>query len=202
MVIIIPAVIILGNFNFLILNKNYYQSLYIKVGVYQNFDSQVAIYTTDNLFGYFRGQNKLDQNFFSIQAVSHLKDVKDLLQVSNGLFALSLIAVSVIAAFLILKRQFKILLKSFLTSSIITAVLITALGVGTATAFDSFFLKFHQVLFKNTLWLFPADDNLIRLFPQQFFVEFANQLAFNIFVTSSAVAVLSFALKKLTRSKY
>ncbi len=189
-------VIILGNFNFLIFNKNYYQSLYIKVGVYQNFDPQIASYATDNLFGYFRGQNMLDQNFFSMQAVSHLKDVKDLLQVSNGLFALSSVAVSVISASLILKKQFKILLKSLLTSSIITAVLIAALGLGAATAFDSFFLKFHQILFANTLWLFPADDNLIKLFPQQFFVEFANRLALNIFISSAIIAFLSLRAKR------
>lgn len=202
LIILIPSLIVIANFNALVTNKSYYQSLYIKVGVYQNFDSQVAIYATDNLFGYFRGQNKLDQNFFSMQAVSHLKDVKDLISFSNGLLVLSLIGVSVISASLILKKQFKIFLKSLFISSIITAVLITALGLGAAVTFDSFFLKFHQILFTNTLWLFPADDNLIRLFPEQFFVEFANHLAFNIFISSVVIAVISFVLNKRARPKY
>ncbi len=200
LIIILPTLIILANFKALVMNKSYYQSLYIKVGVYQNFDPQIASYATDNLFGYFRGQNKLDQNFFSTQAVSHLKDIRDLLSFSNGLFSLSLAAVIIITAFLISKKQFKTILKSIFISSIITAVFVAVLGLGVATTFDSFFLKFHQLLFTNTLWLFPADDNLIKLFPEQFFVQFANQLAFNIFISSATIAIISFLSLRAKRS--
>lgn len=192
LIIVIPLVIILGNFNYLILNKNYYESLYKKADVYQNFQSPKLVSdATDNLFGYFRGQNRLDQNFFSMQAVSHLKDVKDLLQVSNGLFYFSFVAVICSGIFLVAKRQFKIILKSLFISSIITIITVAVLGLGAAAAFDSFFLKFHQLLFRNSLWLFPADDNLIKLFPQTFFVEFANRLAVNIFATSAIVAAIA-----------
>ncbi|MDO8487386.1 MAG: DUF1461 domain-containing protein [Candidatus Curtissbacteria bacterium] len=195
MIIILSIIIILGNFNFLIFNKNHYRSLYIKVGVYQNFQNQKIIDSaTDNLFGYFRGQNKLDQNFFSMQAVSHLKDVKDLLQVSNGLFYFSFIAVICLGIFLVAKKRSKIVFKSLFISSIVTIIFVVMLGLGAATAFDSFFLKFHQLLFTNTLWLFPPDDNLIRLFPQQFFVEFANRLALNILITSIIIASVAFSI--------
>lgn len=197
LIILIPPLIVLANFKALVTSKSYYQSLYIKVGVYQNFDSQITSYATDNLFGYFRGQNKLDQNFFSMQAVSHLKDVRDLLIFSNGLFSLSLTAVTIITTFLISKKQFDIILKSLFISSIATIIFVVALGLGFSTAFDSFFLKFHQILFTNSLWLFPADDNLIRLFPEQFFLEFTNRLALNIFISSTIIAVVSFLLMKL-----
>lgn len=196
-IILIPALIILANFKFLVLNKNYYQSLYKKVGVYQNFESPKLVSdATDNLFGYFRGKNRLDQNFFSPQAVLHLKDVRDLLIFSNGLFYLSFITLTIAAVFLISKRQSKIILESLFISSTVTIITVVTLGLGAAKAFDSFFFKFHQLLFNNTLWLFPADDNLIKLFPQQFFVEFANRLALDIFVSSAIIAIASFVIKR------
>lgn len=199
LIVLIPASIILGNFNYLILNRSFYQSLYGKVGTYQNFENQKIVNdATNNLFGYFRGKNTLDHNFFSTQAVSHLKDVRDLLVFANGLFYLSLIAALVIAISLIFKRQSKIILESLFVSSIATIFFIAALGLGISSAFDSFFLKFHQILFTNTLWLFPADDNLIKLFPEQFFVEFANQLALNIFLTSSIIAIIVLSLRALS----
>ncbi len=203
-IILIPIVIILGNLKYLATNMGFYQSLYKKVGVYTDFqDANVVDGATSNLIGYFRGKNQLDHNFFSTQATAHLRDVHDLLILTSGLFYLSAIALFGVGVFLISRGQSKIILQSLVISSIVTIIFIATLGLGVATAFDSLFFKFHQLLFTNTLWLFPADDNLIRLFPQQFFVEFANQLAANIFVTSSIIAVSSFVLKKqLTRPKY
>lgn len=195
--ILIPLVIILGNFQYLAFNFGFYQKLYQKVGVYQTFsDREIVNYATDNLFEYFRGKNKLDHNFFSTQAKLHLKDVKNILQVTSGLFYLSLATVLTISIVLVFKKQYKRLARSFFISSVITLVFVGLLAFGIFQVFDPIFIKFHQVAFNNNLWLFPADDNLIRLFPQQFFILFANSLASNIIFSSAIIALVSAILIK------
>ena len=201
LIIIFPLVIILGNFKLLITDFSFYQSLYNKTGVYRDFgDKKVVDGATNNLFGYFWGKNMLDANFYSSQAISHLKDVRDLLIFTNGLFYISLFVVISFFIFLLVKKQKKIILKSLLLGSIATIIFIIFLGLGLANAFDAVFLKFHQALFANTLWLFPSGDNLIRLFPQQFFVDFANKLAVNIFGSAFLIAALSFRIDRHTYS--
>ena len=200
LIILIPLVIILGNFNFLIFNKNFYQIFYQKSGTYQNFENQKIVDdATNNLFGFFKNKNKLDSTFFSSQAILHLTDVKNLTAQSVTLFYLSAVLVIIISVFLFVKKQTKILSESFFIGSITTIIFIVLLGAGTLTMFDQFFVKFHQLLFTNNLWLFTADDNLIKLFPQKFFVEFANRLALNIFISSTIIVGLSLIFKKSKR---
>src|SRR3989344_3262405 len=197
LIILIPLVIILGNFRYLVFNFGYYQSLYEKTGVYQVFgDSQLVDYATDNLFSYFRGKNQLDHNFFSTQAKLHLADVKNLLKLTSGLFYLSLATVLTISIILVFKKQYRKLARSFFISSVITLVFVGLLAFGIFQVFDPIFTKFHQIAFNNNLWLFPADDNLIRLFPQQFFILFANSLASNIILSSAIIALVSAILIK------
>lgn len=191
LIILIPLLIILGNFQYLIFNFNYYQNLYNKIGVYESFNSpNIVDDATINLFGYFRDKNELDHNFFSTQAILHLGDVKNLLKFESGFFYLSLTTVLVISSIFVIKKQYKRLASSFLISSIITIITVVLLSFGLFKAFDWIFTGFHRVLFDNQLWLFPPGDNLIKLFPAQFFASFANSLALNI-VTSSAVIALA-----------
>jgi len=199
LIILIPPLIILGNFQYLVLNLGFYQNLYAKHGIYQSFGSrEVVDQATVNLFGYFRDKNELDHNFFSTQATLHLADVKNLLEVESGLFYLSLATVVVISSIFVVNKQHKKLASSFLISSVITIIIVILLGLGLLSVFDPLFIGFHKLLFNNQLWLFPASDNLIRLFPQQFFVSFANNLATNILIISAVIALLSLFISRKT----
>ena len=197
LIILIPLLIILGNFHLLIFNFGFYQSLYQQTGVYQTFaDQEIVNWATDNLLGYLRGKNNLDHIFFSKQAILHLTDVKNLLQFESGLFYISLITTAVISLIFIIKKQYKKLLSSFIFSSIVTIIAIGLLSLSLIWDFLSIFTRFHEVLFRNELWLFSADDNLIKLFPQQFFISFASSLAVNIIVTSAIITLISAILVK------
>jgi integral membrane protein (TIGR01906 family) len=199
LIILIPLLIILGNFQYLARNLAFYQNTYDKVGVYQSFESrEVVDQATANLLGYFRGKNNLDHNFFSNQATLHLADVNNLLRLESGLFYLSLITITIISIIFILKKQHQKLASSFLISTIITFIAVVLLAIGLLSAFDPIFVGFHKLLFNNQLWLFPPTDNLIKLFPQQFFVSFANNLARNILITSAVIAFLSLFISRKT----
>src|SRR5581483_1488142 len=48
------------------------------------------------------------------------------------------------------------------------------LGALAATDFSELFIQFHLLSFSNDLWLLdPRTDNLIRLFPQEYFLDAA-----------------------------
>lgn len=192
-IIIFPIILILGNFEALAKNESFYHYLYEKSGTYKNFKREnIVENSTKNLIGYFNGKNQLDVNFYSEQASFHLKDVKRLFHFSRGLFILTTISCLIIGIYLFFKKRYQDLFNALLVGSLLTLSSIVLLGLGILNAFDWFFIKFHLLLFSNNLWLFAESDNLIKLFPQQFFINFANQLALNIFISSALVAVISF----------
>src|SRR3990167_1695878 len=191
LIILIPPIIILGNFNYLIFNSNYYQKLYSKIGVYETFgNKEVVNEATNNLLGYFRGKNKLDYNFYSEQAQLHLKDVKELISFINNFFILTVFIVLLSSAVLFAKSR-RLFFEALFLSSAFTLAAVLALSLGLLSFFDLFFLKFHQVVFNNQYWLFTKDDNLVKLFPPAFFIAFANRLAQNIILTSFVILSVS-----------
>ncbi|MBI4310877.1 MAG: TIGR01906 family membrane protein [Chloroflexi bacterium] len=59
-----------------------------------------------------------------------------------------------------------------LQTSVLTMVIIGAAGVAALIAFQPLFLIFHQLSFANDFWLLdPRTSFLLRMFPQQFWIE-------------------------------
>lgn len=200
LIIILPIVIVLGNFRYLVFNTFLHQKFQEKAGVYSNFQDQSEVKPqTGNLIGYYRGKNSLDHNFFSNQAMVHLTNVKNLIVVANNLLYVCFFVATLISIFLLVKGKYKELFQALFISSLSTIVFIVLLAAGLFTIFDPLFTKFHQTLFTNDLWMFDATDNVIKLFPQEFFVQFANTLAINILITSAIITVLAFCFRKIAK---
>lgn len=199
LIILIPPVLILGNFRFLVFNFDFYQKLYKEAGVYNSFGKTTINYETGNLFGFFGGKNELDDNFYSEQARLHLNDVRELIILANNFFALTFVVTLVSSAILFAKSP-RLFAKALFFSAAFTLLAILALLLGLLRFFDFFFLRVHQIVFNNQYWIFPQEDNLMKLFPNAFFVAFANRLAQNIIFTSFVIlAISAFFLKKAKR---
>jgi|GEM_PF-3181323 len=94
---------------------------------------------------------------------SHLADVRTLVLQGKILFIIFLASLGV--CFLALPLQLKEL-SSIVRNGALLAIVVTLLllaGFGTA------FQLFHELLFPQGNWMFPADSVLITLFPFQFF---------------------------------
>lgn len=50
--------------------------------------------------------------------------------------------------------------------SLASAIIVVAIGIAAAVAFDALFLAFHELFFPQGNFLFPPDSNLIRLYPE------------------------------------
>ncbi|RRK09534.1 TIGR01906 family membrane protein [Lactiplantibacillus garii] len=113
---------------------------------------------------------KLAMNDFtdSIGALRHFADVKNLFMLDYGVF----IVTSVIVYYFYrrLKRQqqlwrFVLPMQAALWVPPLVAVIM-------AVNFDQFFVFFHEVLFRNSDWLFdPLYDRIILVLPDTFFLQ-------------------------------
>lgn len=197
LIIIIPLVIILGNFRLVIFDKGLYKDLQQQSGVYQNVPPEIDFdkYIT-SLIGYYRSQNELDHIFYSIQARNHLYDVKTIIVYSINLLYLTLFVSIMSLGIFIVKRKTINLFMAIQSSATITLIFFLLLGLGILNYFEPVFTFTHKIIFRNDLWLFQPDDTLINLFPQQFFILFSLKIAANIIVTCIFLILISHLLKR------
>src|SRR3989344_2094342 len=201
-----PALILL-NFNFLVFNHGFYKTQFEKLNVYESFNSkEIVDNQSKKLIGYLCCGKELDRDFFTEREILHLSDVKKIITLNQ---AASVLFVSLVLAgfiILILKTNEKEFVKTILVSSTITILSIVFLRFSTFINFvnvDQAFLQFHYLAFDNDLWQLPESANLIKLFTQQFFVNFANRIAIQT-LTISAVLFLasSYFVKRYDSKKH
>ena len=175
-ILLVPAVILLS-FRLLIFNKPFYLQQFEKVGTYQKLDKNVADFQTNNLINYMCCTENIDTNFYNQTEIAHLKDVKVLVRLANNHLNLHIVFLTVIASILIFRKRFDLLAFGTHLASTVGIAAILILAISSLLNFPFLFEKFHVISFNNDLWLLPADANLIKLFPQQFFQNFANRIA-------------------------
>jgi integral membrane protein (TIGR01906 family) len=109
---------------------------------------------------------------FNERELSHMDDVKQVTQmlVRSGLALMALFTLCVVLLASDGAHRAR-LLQALFNGSVLTVLLIvTGLGA-VALAFNWLFTAFHSLFFEGTSWLFPTSDTLIRLYPEQFWVD-------------------------------
>ena len=198
-----PALILI-NFNFLVFNHGFYKSQFEKLNVYEIFGSkEVVDNQSKKLIGFLCCGQELDRDFFTERERLHLSDVKKIITLNQ--VASVLLVGLILAGFLILvlKKDEKELAKTVMGASAITIFALIFLWLSSYLNFEWFFLKFHYLTFDNDLWQLPENSNLIKLFPQQFFVNFANRIAIQTLIISAGLFLASsYFLKRHVSKKH
>lgn len=86
----------------------------------------------------------------------------------------------------------------------LTLVLILVLIVLAALGFEQFFTEFHELFFPGGNWAFYASDSLIRLYPEQFWIDAGATIGFLVIIGVSLVLVASWptaARRERTRAR-
>lgn len=111
----------------------------------------------------------------------HLGHVRDLLR---GFYLSQVVAVGyvllyLVAGRLLARRGFRrILGRELRWAGVLTLAAFGAFGLVSMLSFDELFLQFHVASFQGDCWLFdPATDNLVAMFPQNFWNDSALRLA-------------------------
>ncbi len=188
LIIILVLFIFLFNFRLLIYNLSFYQKEFDKLNI--SIPKELALTNTKNLFSYFQNNKDLTTDFFNEREKFHLKDVKNLIYKT-----LILLYIIIVLLIVLIILNYKTLGKSLIISGITSIIIILSFYF---INFEDFFNNtFHKLLFNNDLYLLdPSKDNLINLFPYEFFKDFAYKLFFNSFILSIIIIVFGLFLLK------
>lgn len=179
-VILIPIFLIIWQYN-LFFPKT--ENLYFK-----NYQEKVM--------GYLLNKDDLLIEMNELE-VSHMKDVKNLILYAMIILLFSLIFL--IFSYLILKRKNKLKLfyNSLKLSSFYIIILIIFLLL-TISNFDFVFIVFHEILFPQGNWLFPASSEMIQAFPESLFKKL---FIYSLLMSSFLSTFLYLLILKINRKK-
>jgi integral membrane protein (TIGR01906 family) len=140
-------------------------------------------------------ENKQELNLnYTSSAVSHLEDVKGVMNFIDYLFYLSLIIVTLIITYY--KKNKEQLMKLFKYGGITTLVSIGFILLFALFAFNYVFTLFHQIFFPQGNWIFPTNSLLIQTFPIEFFIG----ISFKIFLLSIGLGIVFIVLEFLIKN--
>ena len=151
-----------------------------------------ALQVTDEMMKYLIGERDdlvvmttLDgkqQEFFSQREKDHLHDCRGLFisgfRIRN-VCGIAALLVLVIAIFSGRKQRGNglIFTRTVPQALVVIVLMLVTLGLIVARNFGRYFEMFHHALFDNDLWILdPAEDNLINLLPEGFFVDTAGRI--------------------------
>lgn len=119
---------------------------------------------------FFQGDLQFPTLPASASGLQHFKDVKGIFNFFYLLGAITLIAVIVIYVYKKRKKDYSYLFTSSLTAIVLPVVL----GLLFAMNFNTAFIAFHKLVFRNDYWQFdPATDPVITILPESFFLHSA-----------------------------
>ncbi len=120
--------------------------------------------------------------FFNAREIAHMEDVKALFLGGLKLLQIFLfVNLCLLAALFFLARKQTLLWLSggFLIASPVLLGILLILSLLIAGDFTRYFIIFHQIFFRNDLWILdPRTDNLINMVPEGFFIDTAAKIAF------------------------
>lgn len=107
---------------------------------------------------------------FTDAEVDHMHDVKIVLLIA--LAAAVVLAIACVVFMVILAKNHKgAIRRALFSGSVGLLVVMLGLAVLAVTGWDAFFAGFHSVFFSDGTWTFYASDTLIRLYPNQFWLD-------------------------------
>ncbi|MGO4296435.1 TIGR01906 family membrane protein [Glutamicibacter sp. MCAF14] len=126
-------------------------------------------------------------SMFTDGEVQHMVDVKNLIGFAY-ILGVVLAIILVIGVWYLAKRYAGGVRRALFAGAILTLAGIAALVVLAIMGWDAFFTQFHALFFSEGTWTFSVSDTLIRLYPEQFWLDSAIGIA--VLVLAAIIAVL------------
>lgn len=167
---------------------NFYKDFYQKENIadYINTSTDNLINNTQNLLNYLNKKEQLNTDWFSEKDILHMVDVQNLYTFSHNIMIYCFITFILSTLIIILILRGKSLLyitKIFNKVLLLFIVLVGGLSAVIAYNFNSFWIKFHTILFSNELWLLsPNESNLIKMVPEEFFISLITKIIIYILI--------------------
>lgn len=158
-----------------------YMDLYDNNNVFSIIEKDEAVKLTKGIIGLLKNGDNIEEfklksklPFFTLNEISHLYDVRTLVQKFLTTFYISTL-LFIICIILIIQKNYLLFLKNisyiFIFSSCIVIFIILLLYFF-SNYFIILFEKFHYIFFPQGNWAFPEGSLLITLLPLNFFYDF------------------------------
>lgn len=148
-------------------------------------------------FAYVTGDAPLDRgmlgnNVFTANEYAHMADVRS---VFIAFRAVAAVAATVGIALVLRvatrgRRAAELLIRD---AALGAAVGVAAIAVAAVVAFDPLFLLFHEVFFPQGNFLFPADSNLLVVYPDEYWSGVTLRIGFTFAAAMAAIALAATA---------
>jgi len=182
-ILLITSLLILvytTSFNLNAFNENFYKKEFKKYDIYSKFPGKDIESINSEILLYLKGKKEgYNTELFSQKEITHFADVKNIMQKISVFYYTSLISLILLitALYLFDRKKFlknlsKVLFLSGLSVLIITPTLLAMITIN----FDRFFEVFHYTTFPQGGWLFSSSDNIIKLYPLEFFYDIAKNI--------------------------
>ena len=193
---------ILGIIFYNCFNLDFYKNFYSKGNLAPNINTSndELINNTSNLLDYLNSKAELNTSWFTEKDILHMEDVRTLYNVSfyTMIFFIAIFIISTILIIFLYKNcTMFYITRTFNKTLLAFIVLIIVLASIISYNFNSFWIRFHQLLFSNDLWLLsPDESNLIKMVPEEFFISLITTIILHILILFVSLFVLNNIFKK------
>lgn len=203
MILILPFVLFLLVINIVGFNNSFYREKFSEYNVDENISS-----LHEKVINFVKGENQELPNEFNEREKQHLFDVRNLIGISTIMLYIfiALFVILLLASAFILKINNKIVnfvSKVMIYGGFLTVLLALILFLLINTNFSSAFESFHSLLFKKGTYVFdPAKEMIVRLYPEQLFMDLGSRISTWLIVSSIIIVLIgSFLLFKSKKQK-
>jgi integral membrane protein (TIGR01906 family) len=128
---------------------------------------------------------------FGERELTHMRDVRTLFGAALRVQLVALLAI-VVLGLLLWRTRFRVAVPAGLLAGSLATLGIAVLAVPVILlGFDGFFVRFHEIFFSGDSWQFSNADTLIRIYPEQFWVDVSRITAAIAVVQAVVLAALS-----------
>jgi integral membrane protein (TIGR01906 family) len=132
---------------------------------------------------------------YNEREIGHMIDVKVVADAFRTAFWVMAVILVVGYGFLLIRQETRLdAFQALFHGGLFTTSLLIVIGVLIGAAWTFVFTQFHNLFFDSGTWVFHYSDSLIRLFPEQFWLDFGILWAGLVFVTGLLDAGLGYFL--------
>ncbi len=205
LILILPLLIFFIVADIAVFDGNFYKNEFVKYKVGQDVMNAASLH--GQVMSFIKGTNDQLPVEFNEREKQHLHDVRKIVQVSRTLLYIFIIlflslTVMLVSMLKTVKRIMDFFGKVLAFGGILTAAMATALFLSVSLDFSSAFESFHLMFFEKGTYIFdPANELIVRLYPEQLFLDIGISVLAWVFMLSVVVSLLGMFLIFKTKSK-
>lgn len=208
--IIIPLISIISSFVLISRTPDFYTKEFTKLKVVDTIGLSVTEAEIGGMIAdYINGKtdkfemkaeiNGEEKNIFNEKEQTHMIDVKRLIDFATILLVILYFIIILVYYSVIIFKEKQLLRMAFKGSVIFYGVILVLFGLISLIDFNKGFTVFHELFFKNNLWILdPSKDVLLMLMPLQFFVD---ALKTSLVISTIIMAIFGVVTWRVTKTK-